>query len=68
MLIQIAACRNEGAPALLGGRMIAACASPATVAWQTQEEKGGQTESGKGSCSLEGSKRHIWRQRWLCTA
>ncbi|KAF5826469.1 hypothetical protein DUNSADRAFT_2997 [Dunaliella salina] len=68
MLSQIAACRNEGAPALLGGRMIAACASPAAAAWQTQEEEGGQTRSRQGSCSPRGNKLHIWRQRWICTA
>ncbi|KAF5832538.1 hypothetical protein DUNSADRAFT_11532 [Dunaliella salina] len=33
LLSQIAACTNEGAPALLGRRMIAACASPAAAAW-----------------------------------
>ncbi|KAF5826854.1 hypothetical protein DUNSADRAFT_1878 [Dunaliella salina] len=63
MLNHIAACRKEGAPELLGGCVIAACASQAAAAWQTQEEEGGQTGSGQGSCSPRGSKLHIWRER-----
>ncbi|KAF5835691.1 hypothetical protein DUNSADRAFT_6970 [Dunaliella salina] len=53
MLSQIVACRNEGAPALLGGRMIAACASPAAPAWQIRKKKEAKQNLDKDHAALE---------------